>query len=80
MANRRGSLTEQIRRAAGRQTAMTQNALARAAGIDRGALSRFIRGERGLSLAKVDALAEVLGLRIVADQPPSARKKKGMPK
>jgi transcriptional regulator with XRE-family HTH domain len=41
--------------------------LAERAGIAPSLLSRFRRGERGLTLASVDRLAEVLGLRLVGN-------------
>jgi hypothetical protein len=35
-------------------------------GIDQASMSKFMGGERGLSLAAVDRLGEVLGLELVA--------------
>jgi len=69
MGKKRAKLSDQVRRAAS-DCGATQKALARAAGIDKGALSRFVSGERGLMLENLDALADVLKLRIVADGPP----------
>jgi len=68
MVEKRDSLIGQIRRAA-RECGLPQNALARAAGIDKAALSRFVHGERGLTMENLNALADVLNLRIVAGRP-----------
>ena len=68
MSSRKVKLVDQIRQAA-IASGLSQNALARAAGMDPGAVNRFINGERGLSMEGLDALADVLGLRIVADEP-----------
>ena len=38
--------------------------LARASGVDRSVLSRFLSGQRSLTLETVDKLAEVLKLRL----------------
>jgi transcriptional regulator with XRE-family HTH domain len=40
--------------------------LAERAGVSRSVLSRFVRGERGLTTATLDRLAAVLRLRVVA--------------
>lgn len=39
--------------------------LQRRTGVDRSQLSRFMRGERSLTLQSVDSLADELGLRLV---------------
>ena len=49
--------------------------LCRAAGIHEAALSRFMTGERGLSVPSLDALAGALGLQLVLR--PKRRPKKG---
>ncbi len=43
---------------------MTRYQIAQATGIENSALSRFISGERGLTTASLDKLAEVLELRL----------------
>lgn len=58
-------LTEQLRAAAA-GGGMTLGDLARATGIDKSALSRFLNGERGVSMEAMDSLGEYLGLKIVA--------------
>ena len=72
MGKKRVTLTDQVRQAVD-ESSMSRNAIAKATGIDKGALSRFMSDNRGLSLATLDALGEVLGLRVVADIP--AKKK-----
>ena len=42
--------------------------LERETGIHNASMSRFIRGERGLSLENIDILGEYLGLRVVRDE------------
>lgn len=62
------SLSDQIRRAAREYAdANSIGALARELGMDKAAVSRLIRGERGLSAETLDRLGTVLGLRIVWD-------------
>ena len=60
-------LTDQLR-AAVADSGMTLSDLARATGVDKSALSRFVNGERGLSMEALDAIGEHLRLRIVADK------------
>jgi transcriptional regulator with XRE-family HTH domain len=43
--------------------------ICRAAGLNETVLSRFMGGTRGLTLATLDALADVLGLALVKVQP-----------
>jgi transcriptional regulator with XRE-family HTH domain len=57
------SLTDQIREAV-KNSGLSQQQICEQAGIDKGSLSRFVTGERGLSFSHLDKLAEVLGLRI----------------
>ena len=64
MSKKQVKLTDQVRQAASK-CGMGQNALARAAGIHKAAMSRFISGERGLSMEALDALADVLRLDVV---------------
>ncbi len=60
-------LTDQLR-AAVAGCGMSLGDLARATGVDKSALSRFVNGERGLSMEGIDAIGQCLGLRIVADK------------
>lgn len=75
MGRKRVKLIDQIRRAAS-ECDMSHYGLAKAAGMDVAAVSRFISGTRGLSMESIDALAAVLKLRIVSDKP-KARKSGG---
>lgn len=68
MGKKRISLGDQIRQVV-KAMPMSRNALCKTAGIDKGSFSRFMAGQATLGLAKLDALADVLRLRIVADKP-----------
>jgi hypothetical protein len=61
-------LTEQLRLAVA-TSGRTLGEFARDTGLDKSALSRFVNGERGLSMEAFDIVGDYLGLRIVADQP-----------
>jgi len=69
MTKSKTNLIDQIRQAV-RESGLTKRGLATLAGIDETAVSRFHSGERGLSMESLDALADVLNLRIVADGKP----------
>jgi transcriptional regulator with XRE-family HTH domain len=66
--NKSNNLTEQLR-AALAGSGMTLGELARKTGVDKSALSRFVNGDRGLSMESLNAIGQCLGLRIVADRP-----------
>ena len=68
MDRKQSKLSDQVRKAAS-ECGISQYALSRVTGIDKAAMSRFISGERGLSIENLDALADVLNLRIVAGKP-----------
>jgi transcriptional regulator with XRE-family HTH domain len=76
-----GKLSDQIR-AAISASGTTRYALAKQVGIPESALSRFMAGKQGLTLATLDKLADVLGLEIIttvqrAQRPaPTGRKRK----
>ncbi len=57
-------LIDQLRQAI-EESGMTRYVIAQRTGIDNAALSRFVHGERGLSMEAIDALGECLGLTIV---------------
>ena len=63
MAKRRIKLSEQIRRAVD-DCGQTRAAIGQAADIDESTLSRFMSGERGLSMKTLDRLADYLDLNI----------------
>jgi transcriptional regulator with XRE-family HTH domain len=53
---------------------LSQAALARGTGLSEGQISRFLKGERGLSLESIDKLLDVLELEIVIRPRCKARK------
>jgi transcriptional regulator with XRE-family HTH domain len=65
-------LTDQIREALG-QTGRSLNQLSSQCGIDRGRLSRFLRGERDLTLTAASALCGTLGLFLTAKKDGNAK-------
>ncbi len=66
--------SDQIRRAVD-ASGMSRYAICKAIGFNQGAMSRFMSGKGGLSLEMLDRLAELLGLRVVADQQAQSNKK-----
>jgi len=68
MERKRPKLSDAVRRAV-REYAGPRAAICRAARINEGLLSHFMAGQKGLSLASLDRLADVLGLRIVQEGP-----------
>lgn len=68
MERKRPKLSDAVRRAV-RDCDGPRAAICRAAGINEGLLSHFLAGQKGLSLASLDRLADVLGLRIVQEGP-----------
>ena len=62
--------SESLRRAI-RECGMTRYAISVRTGIAQSTLSRFMKGERGLSLTAIDRLMDALGLEI------RPRKRKG---
>jgi plasmid maintenance system antidote protein VapI len=57
------TLSDGLRRAI-RESGLSYQALAEAAGVERGSVSRFARGERSLRLDMADRLAAYLGLEL----------------
>lgn len=66
------TLSDQIRDAI-LNAGVSRYRIAKETGVDQPALSRFVHGERGLSIEALDAIGLYLGLVIVKKQP----KKKG---
>ena len=58
-------LSDQVRRAVD-DSGLSRYRICKLAGIDEGSFSRFMAGKVGLSLPTLDALADVLGLDVVA--------------
>ena len=67
MAFKRMQLSEQFRQAV-RASGLSQSAIARALDINRSAVCRFMAGDRGLTLATLDRLAELLKLKLTEDR------------
>lgn len=68
MRKKQASFIDQVRRAV-EESDMSRYAIGKITGIDQAALSRFVYGERGLTMENLDRLAECLGLRVVIDKP-----------
>jgi len=60
-------LSDQIRDAV-RSSKISRNRICRETEIDKGSMSKFMAGDRGLSLAALDKLAALLRLRIVVER------------
>jgi transcriptional regulator with XRE-family HTH domain len=61
-------ISDAVRKAVER-SGLSRYEICKRAGIDQAAMSRFMAGKTGLTTTSLDALADVLGLRIVADGP-----------
>ena len=65
MSKRRVKLSEQIRRAVD-AAGVSRYRICKATGLEPAAMSRFMAGKVGLSLALIDAMADFLDLTVVA--------------
>lgn len=63
-------LVDQLRQAI-QKSGLTLNEIERRCGVSHAALSRFMRGERSLTLPVVAKLCQVLGLRLCAEDKPA---------
>ena len=64
------SLSDELRQAIER-SGVSRYSIWQQTGIDQGSLSKFMDGERGLSIESIDQIAELLGLHIcTADAKP----------
>jgi transcriptional regulator with XRE-family HTH domain len=61
------SLTDQIRDAV-RESKLSRYRICQETGIDKASMSKFVNGERGLSLASLDKLAALLELRVISER------------
>ena len=68
MKRKRVKLSDQIRRAVD-ASGVSRYRICKAAGIDQATMSRFMAGRVGLLMPTLDALADVLGLDLVARGP-----------
>jgi transcriptional regulator with XRE-family HTH domain len=62
-------LTEQLRRAID-ASGLTRYEIAKRTRVDESALAKFYNGQRGLSMASLNALGECLGLTIIMRRKP----------
>jgi transcriptional regulator with XRE-family HTH domain len=69
------TVSDRLRRAIS-ESGLSLNELAERSGTDKGRLSRFMRGERGLTLDTVDKLAGVLRLRLTPEPGPGTPKRR----
>lgn len=65
MGKKRAKLSDQVRQAVD-ASGMSRYAICKALGMDQSIMSRFMNGKGGLQQDTLDALAELLDLRIVA--------------
>lgn len=72
MSKKHLPLTEQLRQAI-KTCGETRYAIAKATGVDQSTLSRFVSGERGLSMEALDAVAEHLGLELADKRRPKRK-------
>jgi hypothetical protein len=68
--------TEQLR-AAVLNCSESRYQISKATGIAEGNLSKFVHGERGLSMESIDLICEYLGLRLVGPKRKSKSNRKG---
>jgi len=54
---------------------MTRYAIAQRTGISEGALSRFMSGDRDMTLRTLERFAHIIGVRLVVSRPKMRRKK-----
>ena len=74
-------MSDQIRQAVN-DSGLSRYAICKAGKVDQATFSRFMRGQVGLSLPTLDALADVLGLNIIAsgERPEIPKGKRGRPR
>ena len=73
MAKHTLKLSDQIRHAVSK-CGKSRYQIAQVTGIGEAALSRFVHGERGLSLASLDKLAAYLALEVIVTKPSRGKK------
>jgi hypothetical protein len=61
------SFSDQMRRAIN-ESGMSRYAICKHIGIDQSTMSKFMNGKGGMSVAALDRLGELLGLRVVAER------------
>ncbi|MDP6151785.1 MAG: helix-turn-helix transcriptional regulator [Phycisphaeraceae bacterium] len=68
------TMSDQVRQAI-KQCGQTRYAISKQTGITEGALSRFMAGERDMTLRTLERIAPLIGVRLMVDRP--RRRKKG---
>jgi transcriptional regulator with XRE-family HTH domain len=74
MRDKPDKLSDQVRQAIG-ASGLSRYRICRSIGLDQSTMSRFMAGKGGLSLETLDALWELLGLRVVGGGNPLLKRK-----
>ena len=74
MGKKRVKLSDQVRRAVD-TSGMSRYAICKAIDMDQAIMSRFMTGKGGLSMANLDALADLLELDVVARKNPGRKER-----
>jgi len=69
MSKKESPIGDPIRRAVN-ESDMSRYRICQICRIDQGGFHRFMSGKGGMTLANLEAVAELLGLRVVADEKP----------
>jgi transcriptional regulator with XRE-family HTH domain len=70
------SMSDQVRRAI-ENCGLTRYAIAKQTGITEGGLSRFMAGERDMTLRTLERIAPYIGVRLIVTRPKRRRKAGG---
>ena len=70
------TISEQVRRAI-EECGMTRYRLSQVSGVSEGMLSRYMTGEREMTLRTLDRLAPFIGVQIAVKRPRQPKQKKG---
>jgi hypothetical protein len=66
--------SDQLRRAI-EESGLSRYAINKAAGIDKGVMSKFMAGKVGLRMESVDRIVSVLSLKLVVESSPITKKR-----
>ena len=67
--------SDQLRTAIRNAELSVYGPICQATGLDKAVMSRFLNGKSGLSVASIDRICQVLGLRLVSGKEASKRRK-----